>query len=94
MSLWFKVRSGTADEFDLPSALCRMSALCLTPRKMPIHDLTIGSIPRHMIRFSLPMLAGNLLQVSYGIINTMWVGNFLGKNALTAATNGFSVLFL
>ncbi len=62
--------------------------------KMPIHDLTTGSIPRHLIRFSLPMLAGNLLQVSYGIINTMWVGNFLGKNALTAATNGFSVLFL
>lgn len=47
-----------------------------------------------MIRFALPMLAGNLLQISYGIINTMWVGHFLGENALSAAANGFSVLFL
>ncbi len=62
--------------------------------KTSMHDLTTGSIPRHLIRFSLPMLAGNLLQVSYGIINTFWVGNYLGKNALTAATNGFTVLFL
>ena len=57
-------------------------------------DLTIGSIPRHLIVFSLPMLAGSALQTAYSFVNAIWVGQFLGKNALAAVTVSFPVVFV
>jgi len=57
-------------------------------------DLTVGSIPRHLVAFSLPMLAGSALQTAYSFINAIWVGNFLGKNALAAVTVSFPVVFV
>lgn len=56
-------------------------------------DLTTGSIPRHLIAFSMPMLAGNALQTAYGFINFIWVGQYLGKSALAAVTVSFPVIF-
>lgn len=57
-------------------------------------DLTSGSIWKHLIAFSMPMLAGSLLQTSYNIINAVWVGKFLGNEALAAVTVCFPPLFL
>lgn len=57
-------------------------------------DLTIGNIPRHLISFAVPMLFGNLIQISYSIINTMWVGHLVGEDAVGAAGLSFFVLFL
>ena len=57
-------------------------------------DLTTGSIPRHLIAFSLPMLAGTALQTAYSFINAIWVGQFLGKRALAAVTVSFPVVFV
>lgn len=57
-------------------------------------DLTTGSIPRHLIVFSLPMLAGTALQTAYSFINAIWVGQFLGKTALAAVTVSFPVIFV
>ncbi len=57
-------------------------------------DLTVGSIPRNLIVFSLPMLAGNLLQVSYSLVNAFWVGKYLGTNALAAVTVSFPAVFV
>jgi len=37
-------------------------------------DLTEGSIPKHLLLFSIPVLAGNALQIGYSLINTIWVG--------------------
>ncbi len=34
-------------------------------------DMTVGSIPRHLLRFSIPMLIGNLMQIGYSIINAI-----------------------
>lgn len=56
-------------------------------------DLTVGSIPRHLIAFSIPMLAGSALQTAYSIINAMWVGKGLGKTELAAVTVSFPVFF-
>jgi putative MATE family efflux protein len=56
-------------------------------------DLTTGSIPRHMISFSIPMLMGSLLQTAYSFINAIWVGQYLGKAALAAVTVSFPVIF-
>jgi putative MATE family efflux protein len=57
-------------------------------------DLTTGSIPRHMVAFSLPMLAGSFLQTAYSFINAIWVGKFLGTQALAAVTVSFPVIFV
>ena len=57
-------------------------------------DLTVGSIPRHLIVFSLPMLAGSVLQTAYSIINAIWVGQFLGETAMAAITVSFPVVFV
>ena len=57
-------------------------------------DLTTGSIPRHVIAFSMPMLAGNLLQTAYSLINAFWVGKFLGTTALAAITVSLPAVFV
>ncbi len=57
-------------------------------------DLTTGSIPRHLIAFSLPMLAGNVIQTAYSMVNAMWVGKGLGKRELAAVTVSFPVFFV
>ncbi|MGZ3689310.1 MAG: MATE family efflux transporter, partial [Bdellovibrionota bacterium] len=57
-------------------------------------DLTTGSIPRHMIAFSIPMLAGSFLQTAYSFVNAIWVGQYLGSSALAALTVSFPVIFV
>lgn len=57
-------------------------------------DLTTGSIPRHLLNFSIPMLLANLLQTGYSIINTIWVGNKVGDNAVGAAQVSFPIVFM
>jgi len=57
-------------------------------------DMTSGSIPRHLIAFSLPMLAGNVVQSLYMFVNRIWVGKFLGKEQLAATTDAMPVMFL
>ncbi|MCD6156284.1 MAG: MATE family efflux transporter [Candidatus Atribacteria bacterium] len=63
-------------------------------RPKNVTDFTQGSIPRHLIFFSLPMLAGNLLQTFYNTVDSIWVGRFLGAEALGAVSVGFPVLFI
>lgn len=57
-------------------------------------DLTTGSIPRHLIAFSMPMLAGSALQTGYSIVNAVWVGRGLGKTAMAAVTESFPIFFI
>ncbi|MFY2556150.1 MATE family efflux transporter [Corallococcus terminator] len=57
-------------------------------------DLTTGSIPRHLVAFSIPMLMGSFLQTAYSFINAIWVGRFLGTEALAVVTVSFPVVFV
>lgn len=57
-------------------------------------DMTVGSIPKHLLMFALPMLAANLLQTGYSIINTIWVGNILGPDAVGAVAISFPIIFI
>jgi len=54
-------------------------------------DLTNGSIPNNLIKFALPLLIGNLLSTGYSVINTMWVGNLIGKDAVGAVAVSFPI---
>ena len=57
-------------------------------------DMTSGSIPKHLVFFSMPMLAGNIIQTAYSIINAIWVGKGLGKVDLAAVTVSFPICFM
>jgi putative MATE family efflux protein len=56
-------------------------------------DLTTGSIPRHMVAFSLPMLLGSFAQTASSFVNAIWVGQFLGTEALATVTVSFPIVF-
>lgn len=47
--------------------------------------MTTGSEWRHILLFSLPIMAGNLLQQLYNTVDGIVVGNFVSQNALAAA---------
>src|SRR3982751_90456 len=57
-------------------------------------DLTQGSIGPTLLAFALPTLASSILQSLNGTINAIWVGRFLGENALAATSNANMVMFL
>lgn len=56
-------------------------------------DLTSGPIARTLFVFALPILAGNVLQSLNGSVNAIWVGRFLGEQALTATANANNIMF-
>lgn len=56
-------------------------------------DFTEGSIWRHLILFSGPIILTNLLQASYQFVDSLWVGNLLGANALGAVTVASTIVF-
>lgn len=60
---------------------------------MKQYDFTNGNIMKQMLFFSAPLLLTNLLQVSYQFIDSLWVGNLLGANALGAVAVSSTVIF-
>ena len=56
-------------------------------------DLTQGTIGHTLFVFALPILGGNVLQSLNGSVNAVWVGRFLGEEALTATANANNIMF-
>ncbi len=46
--------------------------------------MTEGSIPRHLLRYSIPVILGDLFQVTYNTVDSVIVGKFAGAGALAA----------
>lgn len=42
-------------------------------------DMTKGRISHHLIRFSIPMILGNMIQLSYNALDSIIVSRFVGK---------------
>lgn len=57
------------------------------------YDFTQGNILKHFFFFSWPILLANLLQTSYQLIDSLWVGNLLGTSALGAVGVSGTILF-
>lgn len=57
-------------------------------------DMTVGKEGRLILHFAMPMLAGSLFQQLYNIVDSIIVGNFLGKEALAAVGASFPVIFV
>lgn len=57
------------------------------------HDFTEGNIFKQLFIFSAPIILTNLLQVSYQFIDSLWVGNLIGADALGAVAISGTVMF-
>lgn len=56
-------------------------------------DLTQGSIVRALFSLAVPIVAANLLQTAYQLVDTFWVGR-LGAQAVAAVALSFPIIFL
>ncbi len=61
-----------------------------------MRDLTKGKPMQQILLFMLPILIGNVLQLTYSLVDTRIVGSFLGDSALAAvgATTSLSTLVI
>jgi len=57
-------------------------------------NLTEGPIGKTLLAFALPTLASSIVQSLNGTVNAIWVGRFIGENALAATSNANMVMFL
>jgi putative MATE family efflux protein len=56
-------------------------------------DLTNGSVSGNILRFAAPMLAGNLFQQTYSIVDSIIVGKYIGTEALAAVGASTPIIF-
>ena len=55
-------------------------------------DLTVGPVAKTMLLFSLPLIAGDMLQQLYNVADTLIVGRFLGAAALGAVGSAYTLM--
>ena len=60
-----------------------------------VQDMTTGKELSLLVKFSIPMLIGNIFQQFYNMVDSIIVGNYVGSNALAAvgATGSINFLF-
>lgn len=56
-------------------------------------NLAIGSVPKKLIMFALPLLLANLLQTFYSVVDMLVVGNVVGETGLAAISNASMISF-
>lgn len=57
-----------------------------------MRDMTKGSIGKHLISYALPMIAGNIMQLTYNAADSVIIGKNLGKDALAAVSTSGPVM--
>jgi len=55
-------------------------------------DFTSGNIPRQLLRFSVPFMLSNALQVAYSLVDMLVVGKFVGSYGLAAVSNASQIM--
>lgn len=63
-------------------------------QKTMINDLTQGSVLKQLIRFSLPLILANALQICYNVVDMLFVGQFAGTDAQSAVSIGGQITML
>ena len=76
------------------SEMCIRDRRCIVGTESGIRNMTVGSPFRHILMFTLPLLAGNFLQQFYNMVDSWVVGNYVSDGALAAVGVGFPVIFL
>lgn len=54
--------------------------------------MTEGSIPKHLLFYAVPLVLGNLFQLTYNAVDSIIVGRFIGKEALAAVGTASPVM--
>ena len=62
--------------------------------KQAVHSMTEGSPAGLLLKFTIPMLIGNLFQQFYNMVDSIVVGRFVGANALASVGATGSLNFL
>lgn len=65
-------------------------------RVTKVNDMTMGSVPKHIVLFTVPVFIGNFLQQIYTIVDAIIVGQCIGVEGLAAigATDWIYWLYL
>ena len=66
----------------------------MSEKKELIRDLTVGSVPKTLLSFAMPLFLSGLLQTVYNMVDMMVVGRFVGTNGLSAVAIGGDLLML
>ena len=56
-------------------------------------DFTVGKEANLILKFSVPLVLGNIFQNLYSVVDSIIVGRFLGKEALGAVGASFPIIF-
>ena len=59
-----------------------------------MQNLTEGNIFKTLVKYSAPIVLGDLLQASYSSIDALWVGRLIGADALAAISASGPIMFL
>lgn len=54
--------------------------------------MTQGSIYKHLIKYAVPMILGNILQLTYNAVDSMIIGKCLGEDALAAVSTSNPIM--
>jgi len=49
-----------------------------------MNNMTTGNISKHLVRYTIPLILGNLFQLTYNAVDSIVVGRYAGKEALAA----------
>lgn len=61
-------------------------------KRTSVIDLTTGNEMKSIVLFALPLIAGNLFQQLYNLMDTMIVGKFIGADALAAVGSSYMTM--
>ena len=59
-----------------------------------VRSMTEGSELGHIIKFTMPLLVGNLFQQLYNVVDSAIVGKYLGSDKLAAVGSTGSITYL
>ncbi|RLD34240.1 MAG: MATE family efflux transporter, partial [Bacteroidetes bacterium] len=58
-----------------------------------MRDLSVGKESKLIFQFATPMLLGNMFQQLYNVVDSIIVGQYIGKEALAAVGSSFPIIF-
>ena len=66
----------------------------MSGQRQIIQDLTEGSVPGTLLRFAMPLFLSGLLQMVYGMVDMIVVGQIVGTEGLSAVSIGGEMMML
>ena len=57
-----------------------------------MRDMTQGPIRGHLLSYAIPMILGNLLQLTYNAVDSIIIGKFVGAQALAAVSTANPIM--